>query len=131
MIHHIEIYVSNLKNSKTYWTFLLSELGYELFQEWDEGFSFKYDRAYLVFVQVETDYSEAGYHRKRIGLNHIAIYAKSSEQVDSLRDAFVDQGVRLLYDDRYPYAGGPDHYALYAEDPDRIKVEIVAPKTIN
>ena len=24
-------------------------------------------------------------------------------------------------------AGGPQHYALYCEDPDRIKVELVAP----
>jgi len=127
MIHHIEIYVSNLKNSKTFWTFLLSQLEYELFQEWDQGFSYKYGETYFVFVQVEDEFSEAGYHRKQIGLNHIALHAKSREQVDQLKEAFIRQGVNLLYDDRYPYAGGPNYYALYAEDPDRIKVEIVAP----
>lgn len=36
-------------------------------------------------------------------------------------------GYALLYEDRYPYAGGPGYYAMYGEDPDRIKVEVVAP----
>ncbi len=29
------------------------------------------------------------------------------------------------FNDRYPYAGGSDHYALYLEDPDGIKIELV------
>jgi catechol 2,3-dioxygenase-like lactoylglutathione lyase family enzyme len=32
----------------------------------------------------------------------------------------------VLYADCHPYAGGPDHYAAYVEDPDGIKVELVA-----
>ncbi len=28
----------------------------------------------------------------------------------------------------HPYAGGDDHYAVYFEDPERIKVELVAPE---
>ena len=33
----------------------------------------------------------------------------------------------MLYDDPYPFAtGGNDYYALFLEDPDRIKVEFVA-----
>jgi hypothetical protein len=29
---------------------------------------------------------------------------------------------------RSPFAGGASHYAVFFEDPDRIKVEVVAPK---
>jgi hypothetical protein len=36
-------------------------------------------------------------------------------------------GHTLLYLDRHPYAGGATSYAMYGEDPDRIKVEVVAP----
>jgi hypothetical protein len=33
----------------------------------------------------------------------------------------------MLYDDRYPFANGSDdYYALFLEDPDRIKIEFVA-----
>ncbi|PPA69742.1 VOC family protein [Jeotgalibacillus proteolyticus] len=126
MIHHVELYVADLAKSKDYWGWLLSELGYEKFQEWEQGVSFKKEKAYIVFVQTEEKYVEAGYHRKRIGLNHLAFWAKSIEQVDNLADQMRSRGMRLLYEDRYPFAGGRDHYALYGEDPDRIKVEIVA-----
>ena len=37
--------------------------------------------------------------------------------------------VRILYSEDHPYAGGSDHYAVYFEDPDQIKVELVAPSS--
>ena len=37
-----------------------------------------------------------------------------------------ERGCRILYEDRHPFAGGNGHYALYTEDPDRIKVELAA-----
>jgi len=36
-------------------------------------------------------------------------------------------GVTTIYADKHPFAGGKDHYSLYFEDPDRMKVELVAP----
>jgi catechol 2,3-dioxygenase-like lactoylglutathione lyase family enzyme len=32
----------------------------------------------------------------------------------------------ILYQDRHPHAGGENYYAVFFEDPDRIKVELVA-----
>lgn len=32
----------------------------------------------------------------------------------------------VLYEGRYPYAGGECHYAAFFADPDGIKVELVA-----
>lgn len=126
MLHHIELYVSHLERSKEFWSWLLTELQYEKYQEWEQGFSFKHNDTYLVFVQVEEDFKSAGYHRKQIGLNHLAFHASDQAQVDRLRAQMKKRGYGLLYEEEYPYAGGSDHYALYAEDPDRIKVEIVA-----
>jgi catechol 2,3-dioxygenase-like lactoylglutathione lyase family enzyme len=34
-LHHIELYVSNLKRSIDFWGWFLDELGYEPFQEWE------------------------------------------------------------------------------------------------
>ncbi|KIL52778.1 VOC family protein [Jeotgalibacillus campisalis] len=127
MIHHLEIYVSDLKQSREYWSWLLTALGWSPYQEWEKGFSYRSREAYLVFVEAEAAYKKEGYHRKRIGLNHLAFYAESKEQVDELADEMKKRRERLLYEEQYPYAGGPAHYALYGEDPDRIKVEIVAP----
>lgn len=41
MLHHVEIYVSNLKTSRAFYDFLLTKLGYSLYQEWEEGLSYK------------------------------------------------------------------------------------------
>ncbi len=127
MIHHIELYVSDLEASKRFWGWFLGELGYEPFQKWDSGISWKKDDFYLVFVQTEERFLEQGFHRRRIGLNHLAFHAESREQVDMMTEKLLERGYHVLYRDRHPYAGGGAHYAVYAEDPDRIKVELVAP----
>ena len=65
--------------------------------------------------------------RLRPGLNHLAFYAASREHVDSLWRYAPEHGWRLLFADRHPHAGGPDHYAAYLENADGFEVEIVAP----
>lgn len=127
MIHHIEIYVSNLQQSIQFWDWLLNELGYELYQEWESGKSWKLGDTYIVFVQAEEKFLDIPYHRKRVGLNHLAFYADSKDQVDELTCKLKTKGTMILYPDKHPYAGGENHYAVFFEDPDRIKVEIVAP----
>lgn len=127
MIHHIEIYVSNLAASVEFWGWLLKELGYEIYQKWNGGQSWKINESYIVFVQVEEDYLHFAYHRKRIGLNHLAFQAESKEHVNAITNQLKQKGIPILYSDRHPFAGGEDHYAVFFEDPDRIKVELVAP----
>jgi catechol 2,3-dioxygenase-like lactoylglutathione lyase family enzyme len=105
---------------------ILESLGYQLFQEWEEGFSLKSGGTYIVFVQVEEQYKNNGYHRKNVGLNHLAFSVTNKREVDDLRTFLKDEGVPLLYDEQYPFAGGDNHYAVYFEDPDRIKLEVVA-----
>ncbi|MED1785687.1 VOC family protein [Brevibacillus fortis] len=128
MLHHVEVYVSNLARSKDFWSWLLeSELGYVRYQEWASGISWKQNATYLVFVQAEERFLDTPYHRCRVGLNHLAFYARDREHVDEMREEAIRRGISVLYQDRHPHAGGEGHYALYFEDPDRIKVEIVAP----
>ncbi|RDW21130.1 hypothetical protein CWR48_04015 [Oceanobacillus arenosus] len=126
LIHHVEINVSNLQATIIFWDFL-EELGYEVFQKWEHGQSWKLGDTYIVFVQTVEKFLDVPYHRCRTGLNHLAFYGKSREHVDELALRLKEKGATILYEDKYPYAGGEDHYALYFEDPDRIKVEIVAP----
>jgi len=97
------------------------------YQNWAEGQSWRKGETYIVLVQTEQGFVEAGYHRKRTGLNHVAFHARSRHQVDELTTLLRDKGVLILYEDRHPHAGGPDHYAVFFEDPNRIKVEVVAP----
>lgn len=127
LLHHIEIYVSDLEKTKSFWGWFLSELGYCISSEWSEGISYKLGDTYLVFVQTETPFLQFGYHRKRIGLNHLAFHAESKKMVDEMSDKLISKNVKILYQDKHPYAGGENYYAVFFEDPDRMKVELVAP----
>ncbi|NDY91789.1 VOC family protein [Ideonella livida] len=126
-LHHIELYVASLGDSSRFWSGFLGALGYVKFQEWSQGVSFKLDHTYIVLVQVEPEHLAPGYHRKRVGLNHLAFHAASRQQVDDVTHWARQAGYAVLYEDRHPLAGGPNYYALYCEDPNRIKVELVAP----
>lgn len=127
LLHHIEIYVSNLENTIKFWGWFLGELGYEIYQKWENGQSWKLEETYIVFVQADEKYLDMPYHRCRVGLNHLAFHASSRKQVDKMTKELQQRNVKILYADKHPFAGGKDHYAVYFEDPDRIKVEFTAP----
>lgn len=126
VLHHIEINVSNLKQAREFYGWLLNDLGYHLYQDWDGGFSYSLDNTYLVFVQTEPHFIENGYHRKRTGLNHLAFYVRNEREVDKWTLKIKEKGYTVLYEERHPYAGGLNHYAVFFEGPDRIKLELVA-----
>ncbi|WP_404451379.1 VOC family protein [Virgibacillus necropolis] len=128
LIHHVELYVSDLKRSVEFWGWLLEDLGYHAYQEWDAGRSFRLGDSYIVFVQTEERFLDVPYHRRRVGLNHLAFHAESREHVDAITNRLREKDMAILYSDKHPFAGGDDYYAVYFEDPDRIKVELVAPK---
>lgn len=127
IIHHIEIYVSDLKKTILFWEWLLTKkFTYEIFQKWDSGISFKLGETYIVFVQTEKKYLSNPYNRKNTGLNHLAFHCSSKEFVDTLTKELKEKNINILYADKHPYAGGENYYAVFFEDPDRIKVEVVA-----
>ena len=125
-VHHIELYVRDLAVSLEFWGWLLAELGYSEFQRWDQGVSYVLGGTYIVFVQVEDKHLDVTYHRCKAGLNHLAFHGGSKEYVDEVTQMLRDKGVKILYEDRHPYAGGEGYYAVFFEDPDRMKVEITA-----
>lgn len=125
-LSHVEIYVSDLAASSAFWNWFLTALGYHPYQSWPEGRSWKLDDTYFVIVEVEEKYKSAPYHRKNVGLNHLAFHAENAADVDRMTEALKEKGVTILYADKHPHAGGKDACAVYFEDPDRIKVEFVA-----
>jgi catechol 2,3-dioxygenase-like lactoylglutathione lyase family enzyme len=127
VLHHVEIYVSSLEATKRFWGGFLGQLGYTEGAQWESGATYELGDTYLTFVQVEAAFLEPAYHRKRVGLNHLSFHAGSRAQVDALTQWVRERGYRVLYEDKHPFAGGKDYYALFCEDPDRMKVELVAP----
>lgn len=62
-------------------------------------------------------------------MNHLAFRAGAPDRVDAIMAQAVRHGWRPLYHDRYPHAGGPDHYAGWLENSAGFKAEIVADDT--
>ena len=127
MLHHVEIYVSDLERSMVFWTPFMKLLGYEE-DRWQGGTNYLKDgHPYFCFLPAPKEHLAAGYHRKRVGLNHLAFQGRSRAHVDEIADWVRRSGFTTLYEAEHPYAGGPHYYALFCEDPDRIKVEVKAP----
>ena len=124
VLHHVEINVSDLQKSIEFWDWILKELGYAQFQNWKLGRSYKLDNTYIVFVQTEEPFLDVKYHRKRTGLNHLAFFGDSKKFIDELLLKLKEKEVKILYENKYPFA--ENYYAIYFEDPDRIKVEVIA-----
>jgi catechol 2,3-dioxygenase-like lactoylglutathione lyase family enzyme len=124
-LHHVELSASDLDASVDFWNWLLGELGYEPKDEWEGGRSWVSGPTYVVLVTAEEE--EPPFDRNAPGLNHVAFHAGSREQVDRISEGVRERSdASLLYEERHPYAGG--YYALYCEDPDGVKVEVVAPE---
>jgi catechol 2,3-dioxygenase-like lactoylglutathione lyase family enzyme len=125
LLHHVELWVPDLARAETQWGWLLGALGYELFQSWPDGRSWRLGPTYLV-VEQSPGLSADRHERTRPGLNHLAFHAGPRAAVDGLAGQASEHGWTLMFADRHPYAGGPDHYAAYLENEDGFEVELVA-----
>lgn len=124
-LHHVELCTADLAASIDFWGWVLDKLGYERKNEWSSGRSWSNGPTYIVVK--EADNSDHPFDRLASGLNHLAFHADSREQVDELTTNIRERAdSRVLYEDQHPYAGG--YYALYCEDPEGIKIEIVGPE---
>jgi catechol 2,3-dioxygenase-like lactoylglutathione lyase family enzyme len=124
-LHHVEIWVPDLDRAILSWGWLLQQLGYTLFQSWTAGRSWRLGPTYIV-VEQSPDLASADHDRRRPGLNHLAFHVGSTQLLDTLTQRANQHGWTLLFTDRHPHAGGPDHHAAYLENPDGFEVELVA-----
>ena len=124
-VHHIEIWVVDLDNARRSWGWLLATLGWSVDQDWDNGMSWRCGDVYLVTTR-PPGLSGNAHDRRLPGINHLALHGGPSADVDRIVGEATDHGWISLYADRYPHAGGPDHYAAYLENEAGFKVEVVA-----
>lgn len=123
-LHHVELWVPDLKRATVSWGWLLEQLGYSLFQEFKAGRSWRLGHTYIV-VEQSPAMSAPEHDRLRPGLNHLCFHAESTDLIDSLVMQAPEHGWVLMFPDRHPYAGGENHYAAYLEDLDGFEVELV------
>lgn len=124
-VHHVELWVADLGAAEKTFGWLFAELGWHEYQRWDRGVSWRLGDSYVV---VEDSPARTGDRHERTapGINHLALHAGTRDDVDRITKAAPTHGWRLMFADRHPHAGGPDHYAAYLENADGFEVELVA-----
>src|SRR5580658_8655407 len=123
MLHHIELWVPNLDRAIVSWGWLLTSLGYRMFQDWPGGRSWQAGHAYIV-VEQSPARTASRHDRCRPGLNHLAFHFASRELVDELTGEALLHGWKLMFAEEHPFAGGPQHYAAYLENADGYEAEL-------
>lgn len=124
-LHHVELWVPDLGRARDEWGWLLAGLGYDQYQDWPRGRSWRRGPTYIV-VEESQDLRGTTHRRTDPGLNHLAFRAGPRQHVDRLAAEAPAHGWTELFPERYPHAGGPAHFAAYLVNSDGFEVELVA-----
>lgn len=127
--HHIDLNVTDLAAAKPVYGLVLEYLGYRLVKddaqgcEWDLGP--EGGRISLGLRVAHTESVSHAHQRYAPGLHHLAWQAASRDEVDGLHRLLVANGVPVL-DAPAPYPEySPTYYAVFFEDPDGMKLEVL------
>lgn len=125
-VHHLELWVPDFERASAAWAWLLAELGYERYQAFRNGVSWRHPAtgAYLVLEQ-SPDMLGIAHDRHRPGLNHLAFHGGDVANVERLTDAAQQHGWSLR-ERIAPEDDDAGYYATYLTDGDGFEVELVA-----
>jgi catechol 2,3-dioxygenase-like lactoylglutathione lyase family enzyme len=101
-------------------------LGYREVERGTGWASFGYGMFYITLVQIGEQFAVRGFHRKAIGVNHLAFPAPSIKAVDDFHAWVLARGVAVRCGSPRDM-GQPNqpNYAVYFADADRLKLEYV------
>lgn len=127
--HHIDLNVTDLDAAKAVYGPVLSFLGYRCVRDDDEACEWDLARedggASLGLRACDPALAAHMHKRYAPGLHHIAWRAASRADVDRLHELLLDKNIRVLdAPAHYPQYSG-DYYAVFFEDPDGMKLEVV------
>lgn len=123
-LSHIEINVSDYARSIRFYDSILFPLGWKRMVCTTDCTAYSDGVMKLILSPTEEKYKAKGFHRKQIGLNHLAFSAHSAEEVNEFhKNVLIKNSIECLYE-KSP-SGDESYYAVFFEDPDRIKIELV------
>jgi catechol 2,3-dioxygenase-like lactoylglutathione lyase family enzyme len=122
---HIGINLSSAGKPFAFWKDLLTFLDFEIVPDGNH-FDASDGHASLCVQVTSPDHQQPSYHRRQTGLGHMAFKVGSAGLVDEFVDGFLKpRQIEPLYGGAKAYPDyTPGYYAVYFEDPDRIKVEV-------
>lgn len=123
-LSHVELLVSNYSESVLFYDLVLFSLGWEKLVSRKDHTTYSDGTLKIILCPVDEKFKSFSYHRKKIGLNHLAFYAEKKEFVDDFYKNILEKNeIKSLYQ-KGP-GGDKNYYSVFFEDPDRIKLEVV------
>lgn len=127
-LYHIQLNVSDAKRSIPFYKGLLDFLGFDKILDEGNGYiGISGGLTDFWIIETETKYRVNKFHRKNTGINHLAFRVSTREEVDKFVAEFLKpRNIPALYKTpkEFPeYHEG--YYAVFFEDPDRVKLEVV------
>lgn len=124
LLSHIELNVSDYGKSIRFYDLVLSPLGWRRLVARKTHAVFSDSQMKIILSPVAGEHIFPPFHRKKVGLNHLAFYASSKKFIDDyVTSVLKPNGIQCLYSEET--RGDETYYAVYFEDPDRIKIEVV------
>lgn len=128
MLHHITLWVPDLRRAERSWSWLLGRLGYTADRSVGSVLLFRHPGRFAIALEQSADMVPGMlYSRMRPGLNHLAFHVDTPEVLERICEEAADNGWSFLPTDRHPIAGGAR--VAYLEDSEGFEVELVAPAT--
>src|SRR4030095_2361587 len=126
-VYHLQLNRRDAGVSLPFYRALLGYLDYRVTHEEPGVLGMSNGTADFWLIGTPTDRRRHAPHRKNPGLNHIALRVSSRADVDHFHeDLLKAHGVPPLYGGPREYPESrPGYYAVFFEDPDRLKLEIV------
>jgi len=127
-VYHVQLNVPDAAVSLPFYRSLLDYLEFRVVHEDRCVAGFSDGRTALWLIETEPGHRDSGFHRKRTGINHVAFRVPRREDVDQFTAEFLKpRGIAPLYDTpRECPENAPGYYAVFFEDPDRLKLEVAS-----
>jgi catechol 2,3-dioxygenase-like lactoylglutathione lyase family enzyme len=125
-LYHVQLNVSDVARSMPFYRALFEYLEYRIMVAQPDAMGVSDGTTDIWIIGVAPEYRARGFHRKETGVNHLAFHVSAPGDVDRFHGEFLlTRNLPVLYGGprEYPeYALG--YYAVFFEDPDRIKLEV-------
>jgi catechol 2,3-dioxygenase-like lactoylglutathione lyase family enzyme len=126
-VYHLQINVGNAGVAVPFWRELLGYFEYRVIAETHDLLSMTNGGTDFWIIRTPAERRARPFHRKHVGLNHVAFRVESRDAVDRFhREFLLSRDVPVLYGGPREYPEyRPGYYAVFFEDPDRLKSEVV------
>jgi catechol 2,3-dioxygenase-like lactoylglutathione lyase family enzyme len=126
-LNHVQLNVSDRARSLPFYRDFFGYFGYRTIADGPDFTGVSNGSTDFWIFETAPEYRDRPFHRKRPGVNHLAFGVDRRADVDAFcRDFLGPRGILALYDSPRDYPEyAPGYYAVFFEDPDRLKLEIV------